>query len=246
MTSSLLSYSFTKFMTTNYAYRHIINAYSRDIIGVHHISVRSLKENTKIFDKDEYILQKETYDIPEYDAKIKTFKNKKMLVSDCDREYNDSANTLMALYVNEYNVHKMIIPTIYYWYYTGFEYNKCNKINKMIDVLEEEGRFGEIYTYEDYKYVYDRNRFLAWTMLFGKNIHHVALETNNVYQLTHKLMKDGYVFNNTLKCDTVFNISYKDKIIQSSLVELKTVYKFKDGSYKVPYTYLELIEKYDK
>jgi hypothetical protein len=140
----------------------------------------------------------------------------------------------------------MEIPTIYYWYYTGCEDNKCDKINKMIDVLEQEGTFGEIYSYNDYKYVYDRNKFLAWTMLFGKNIHHVALETNNIYHLTHKLMKDGYVFNNTLKCDTVFNVSAKNKLIQSSLVELKTIYKFKDGSRKIPYNYLELIEKYDK
>lgn len=243
MTSSLLSYSFTKFMTSNYAYRHIINAYSRDILGVHHVSLRSMKENTKIFDENEYVLQKNVFDVPEYDVKVKTFNNKKILNK--DYEYNDSANTLMALNVNEYNVHKMMIPTIHYWYYTGFDDNKCDKINKMIRILEEEGKFGEIYTYDDYKYVYERNKFLAWTMLFGKNIHHVALETNNIYQLTHKLMKDGYVFNKTTKCDCVFNLSNKNKLIQSSLVELKTIYKFKDGSRKVPYTYLELIEKYD-
>jgi hypothetical protein len=241
MTSSLLSYSFTKFMTCNYAYRHIINAYSRDILGVHHVSIRSLKENTKIFDKDEYELQKDIHDVSEYSAKVKTFKNKKLL-NYC--EYNDNANTLMALNVNEYNVHKMVIPTIYYWYYTGYEDNQCIKINNMIDVLQEEGRFGEIYSYSDYKYVYDRNKFLAWTMLFGKNIHHVALETNNIYHLTNKLIKDGYVFNHTSKCDNVFNVSVKDNIIQSSLVELKTIYKFKDGSRKIPFTYIELIEKY--
>lgn len=243
MTSSFLSYSFTKFMTSNYAYRHIVNTYSRDILGVHHVSIRSMKENTKIFSKDEYELQKKVYDVPEYDVKVKTFKNKKMLMN--DYEYNDNANTLMALNVNEYNVHKMTIPTIYYWYYTGFETNKCDKINKMITVLEEEGRFGEIYTYEDYKYVYDRNKFLAWTMLFGKRIEHVALETNNIYQLSYKLMKDGYAFNTTTKCNDIFNHSEKDKVIQSSLVELKTVYKFKDGSYKVPYTHIEFIEKYN-
>jgi len=248
MSSSLLSYSFTKFMTSNYQYRHIINAYSRDIVGVHHVTLRSMKENAKIFDdKDEYVLQKETYEAPEYNAKINMYKNKKVLTN---RYYNDNdndtANSLMALNVSEYNIHKMEIPTIYYWYYTGCEDNKCDKINKMIDVLEQEGTFGEIYSYYDYKYVYDRNKFLAWTMLFGKNIHHVALETNNIYHLTHKLMKDGYVFNNALKCDTVFNVSAKNKLIQSSLVELKTIYKFKDGSRKIPYNYIELIEKYDK
>jgi len=202
-----------------------------------------MRENTKIFSKDEYEQQQKIYDIPEYNAKIKTFKNKKLLMN--DYEYNDTANTLMALNVNEYNVHKMTIPTIYYWYYTGFEENKCDKINKMITILEEEGKFGEIYTYDDYKYVYDRNKFLAWTMLFGKKIEHVGLETNNIYQLTHKLIKDGYCFKHTTKCDNIFNFSKKDKVIQSSLVELKSVYKFKDGSYKVPYTYIELIEKYE-
>ncbi len=246
MTSSLLSYSFTKFMTSNYAYRHIINTYSRDILGVHHVTIRSMRENTKMFDENEYVLQKEVYDIPEFNVKVKTFKNRKALGKMSDIEYNDSANTLMALNVNEYNVHKMFIPTIYYWYYTGYENGGCDKLNKMIDVMDEEGRFGDIYTYDDYKYVYDRNRFLAWTMLYGKNIHHVALETNNIYQLSHKLIKDGYAFNHTSKCDNYFNMSVKDKMIQTSLVELKSVYKFKDGSRKVPYTYIELVEKYEK
>ena len=241
MSSSLLSYSFTKFMTSNYAYRHIINTYGRDIVGVHHVSFRSLKENTNLFDKNEYILQKETYEMPEYNAKIKTYKNNNSL-----SEYNDNTNILMALNLDEYNVHKMVIPTIYYSYYDGHEENRCDKMNKMIDVLEEEGKFGEIYSYNDYKYIYDRNKFLAWTMLFGKNMHHVALETDNIYHLSYKLLKDGYTFNKTSKCDTIFNVSLNKKVIQSSLIEMNTIYHFTDGSYKIPFTYIELIEKYEK
>ena len=113
----------------------------------------------------------------------------------------------------------------------------------MIDNVENKS-FGDIYTYNDYKYVYDRNPFVAWTMLFGNYINYVAFEVNDVEKLTYKMNHDGYRFQKS-KNGNIFNLSKDGKYMNSRLSPTNVSYKFEDGYQRIPYTFIQLVERID-
>ena len=211
------------------------------------------------------MIEKEKYDIPEYNVKINCWKlndltnieskNNSAYIGKYNKAYAENVEKSTAYggnysYCSEYarayeytGANSFIIPKIHNSYYIGYYTNQCDKINRMIDNIEH-NKFGELYTYNDYKYVYDRNPYVAWTMLFGNYINHVAFEVDDIEKLTYKMNREGYRFQ---KSDdgNIFHLSKDGKFMNSCVTSTNMLYKFVDGSQRIPYTFIQLVERID-
>jgi hypothetical protein len=257
---------FTKFKRLTPSYGEILLKYRKNIIGIDHISFHSLKKGHHAFDKYNYaLIEKEKYEIPEYNVKINCWKlndlinigtnNNSAHIGKYNKAYAENVNKSTAYggnysYYSEYahayqypGANSFIIPKIHNSYYIGYYTNQCDKINRMIDNVDNTP-FGEIYTYNDYKYVYDRNPYVAWTMLFGNYINHVAFEVDDIEKLTYKMNRDGYRFQKT-ENGNIFNLSKDGKFMISRVTSTNMLYNFVDGSQRIPYTYIQLVERID-
>ena len=118
-------------------------------------------------------------------------------------------------------------------------YYKGNDFPYIIQKLDT-NRFGDLFTYEDYQFIYKQNQYIAWTMLHGNYINHIALEVVDIYELMYIMRKD-YSFNNNN--DKIYNVSQDKQLIQSSTIAITCDYQFKDGIKKVPYTFIEFVQR---
>lgn len=120
---------------------------------------------------------------------------------------------------------------------------KDPEINEMINKVKEK-RFGDLYSYEKYLEINKKNQYLSWVLLHRDDINHIALGVRNIQELTEKLISDGFKMN----CvnNSVYNISRDKNLIQTSTISSQKEYKFKNGSYLVPYTFVEFIQRYNQ
>ena len=97
-------------------------------------------------------------------------------------------------------------------------------------------------TYKDYKILQQKNDYLAWTILHGHDINHVAISVDNIEETINKIKQDGTIkLNNE---DNPIEISSDGKLLQASTIADKILYKFSDGElHLVPYAFVEFIER---
>ena len=99
-----------------------------------------------------------------------------------------------------------------------------------------------INSYKDYRDLSEKNQYLAWTLLHGSDINHLALQVKNIEYFLFNLKKDPRC---TIGAD--LQVSKDGKLKQFSLQADKIEYKFPDGTYyRVPYTFVEFIERIDE
>lgn len=113
----------------------------------------------------------------------------------------------------------------------------------MINKVKEK-RFGDLYSYEKYLEINKKNQYLSWVLLHRDDINHIALGVRNIQELTEKLISDGFKMNYVN--NSVYNISRDKNLIQTSTISSQKEYKFKNGSYLVPYTFVEFIQRYNQ
>jgi hypothetical protein len=199
-------------------YSKILQTYSSNITSIDHIAFRSLNQAQNQFNKS-FIKQKEIYNFPQYNSMAEWYTGPEI-----SRVFNS-----FYLGVNS-DKH---IPTKY-----------KDKIYEMILLRSEYPNinYGDLYKYEDYHLVYNYNQYLAWTLLHGSTINHIALNVRNIHEFCEKLKEDGYKFNNS---NNIINKSEDKCLLQASLVADEIDYKFMDGVYKVPHTYVEFVERFN-
>ena len=98
----------------------------------------------------------------------------------------------------------------------------------------------KIFTYKDYLDIYEKNQYLAWTLLHKNDINHIAINVNDIEGFYEKLKDDC-----RLKISTDNQISKDKKLKQFSLQADKLRYNFSNGTYEVPYTFVEFIQRID-
>lgn len=150
-------------------------------------------------------------------------------------------------YFSEYNVEaEWYKVPIYNRIFNSYYLNNTNlyDINTIINkIFIENKRFGDLFTYNDYIQIYRLNQYLAWTLLHRNDINHIALEIDNIYDFTNRLIKDKYDIN--IVNNKIYNVLYDKKIIQTSIKAEYMYYKFINGIYKIPYTFVEFIQRLD-
>lgn len=99
---------------------------------------------------------------------------------------------------------------------------------------------GKIFTYKDYLDIYEKNQYLAWTLLHKNDINHIAITVNDIEGFYKKLKEDCRI-----KISTNIQISKDKKLKQFSLQADKIRYNFTNGTYEVPYTFMEFIQRID-
>lgn len=102
-----------------------------------------------------------------------------------------------------------------------------------------------INNFEDYKRIKNKNDYVAWTLLHGNDINHLAIEVKNIHEIIEKIRKDGTIqLNNE---DNPIKISKDGNLLQASTLADKIYYKFPDGEgHLVPYTFIEFVERLNK
>lgn len=94
---------------------------------------------------------------------------------------------------------------------------------------------------KEYEDIYNHSQYLAWTLIHGNAINHIALTHDNIERLFNNIRKDD-----KLTLATELQYSQDQKLIQFSLEADKIKYKFRngDGEY-VPGYFIEFIQRID-
>lgn len=101
-----------------------------------------------------------------------------------------------------------------------------------------------INTFQDYKNIQKDNDYVAWTLLHGSDINHIAIQVNDIEEIIHKIKEDGTVqLNNE---DNPIERSADGKLLQASTLADKILYRFPDGkNHLVPYAFVEFVQRID-
>jgi len=203
------------FNKTNANSSIVKTAYNKHILGVDHIAFRSLYKGMNTIDPSIYEKKSEVYNFPEYNVKANEY-------------YKTNKNA------KDYPLR------VFSSHYAG-EHHYSSRIRKMIHLLKT-NEFGEMYSYDDYLQIYNWNQYMAWTMIHKDAINHIAFQVDDLEKVTNTMIKDGFTFFQQ-SSGGALNISPDGNLLQSSHVSIKKLYKFTDGYYNVPYSFLEFVER---
>jgi len=134
-------------------------------------------------------------------------------------------------YLNSYQD----IPRVFVSSYQNPFYDQVDpeKVSYLIDYPHK-------ITFRDYQKIHDQNPYLAWTLLFHDKINHVAFEVKDIVEMTKKV-SEKFPLNNP---ENPIQISEDKKILQSSIKADMIDFKFYDKNEKVPFAFVELIERH--
>jgi hypothetical protein len=135
-----------------------------------------------------------------------------------------------------YKSNKQQIPRVFLSSYQSPIYDKNIDIEKINYFINNPNKI----TFQDYKNIQKQNQYLAWTLLFKNDINHLALQLTNIEQLIEDLSKNNFQLND--KTNPI-KISPDGGLKQTSLMADLIEYKFKDGIRKVPYGFVEFVER---
>jgi hypothetical protein len=102
----------------------------------------------------------------------------------------------------------------------------------------------KIESYRDYKNIQVDNDYVAWTLLHRFDINHIAIRTDNIYDLATKLKKDSNIeLNNP---EDPITVSKDGRLLQMSTKADTIEYTFPNGEVAdVPYTFIEFVQRID-
>lgn len=205
---------YNEYIVTTPSFVKVLEKYESDIIGIDHIAFRSL-EGPFILDK-KYELQEGKYYFENLNVEAVWFKNHNK-----DDKYN--------------------FNRIFSSYYLGTVTDEklSHKSKELVNnfIYKKELNID----YKTFKNLYEENQYIAWTLIHGSKINHVALQVRDIYELTSKLIKDGFQMN--INDNEIYNISNDKKLIQTSIMSDKNEYRFEDGTYKIPGSFVEFVER---
>lgn len=200
---------------TNSIFKYLKKNYILDS-KIDHIAYRSFEKKKKVnyLKSEGYKEQKDKYNFKRHNASAIWLKH--------DRE---------------------IIPRIFISGYNSI-YDDKNILASNLDIEKivyyinnEEAKI----SYKFYNEIYEKNQYLAWTLIFRDNImNHIAFNVKDIKCLYKKLKKDEII-----EISNNIQISEDKKLLQFSTKSEKNLVKFPDGKYYIPTYFFEFVERLD-
>ena len=153
-----------------------------------------------------------------------------------DKFDNPYANSLKKLNKGITGTPRIFIST-----YSGVNHDKnlknsdidLNKVNWHID------HPNSIMSFDFYKKIYEKNQYLAWTLVHRNNINHIGIEVEDIENTLEKVSK-LLPLNNP---NAPIQISEDKNLLQFSTKSTVFPIKFEEGTFEVPYQFLEFVER---
>lgn len=97
-------------------------------------------------------------------------------------------------------------------------------------------------TYQLYQDILKENQYLAWTLLFENQINHVAFLVSDIHEAQRQIIMDypEFKINNP---KNPIQISEDKNLLQFSIKADLIDFEFKDGTFKVPYSFIEFVQR---
>jgi len=203
---------------------------------IDHIAHRTFENDNVINDYTQkytqYYLENDKYNFEKQNAYAKwlNFNGNKF-----DNEYINSLHLFNKTIVGT--------PRIFISTYSGI-YNDPNFISSNIDLNLIDWHISnpnEKLSYDLYKKIYEKNQYLAWTLVFRNKINHIGIQVDNIENILEKT-KQILPLNNP---DSPLQISKDKKLLQFSTKSTLYPVKFKEGAFEIPRNFIEFIERKD-
>jgi hypothetical protein len=189
--------------------------YKKDIKGFDHIAFRSLEEK-HVINAQNLKRQDDIYEFPKYNSRAVWFKL-----------YNSRLN----------------FKRIFASYYLGVDNDRnLNKDDKKTVRFVLNNPSGKM-SYELYQRIHNKNQYLAWTLVHGHKINHVAIAVSDIKRLVDQLKRDGYELNEVN--NKMIHTGLDGKLLQASIKSDLVNYQFNDGVYMIPGSYVEFVQRID-
>ena len=149
---------------------------------------------------------------------------------------NDYANTL-----NNFDKRIKGTPRIFISTYSGVFNDDTIKYTD-IDLNQVQWHIDnptKLITYNLYKKLYKHNQYLAWTLLHRENINHIGIVVDDIHVIADKVSKI-LPLNNP---EAPIQVSEDGDLFQFSTKSINLPYDFIEGTYLVPYNFLEFVER---
>ncbi len=95
--------------------------------------------------------------------------------------------------------------------------------------------------FQTYNNILSKNQYLAWLLCFRENISHIALKVTDIYKVTELCKKNDIKLNNVNGNE--IKTSKDETLLQASTKADVVPFKFKNGFEKIPYGYIEFVER---
>ena len=132
-------------------------------------------------------------------------------------------------------------PKLFISTYKGVE-NDPNLINSNIDIDKIDFHIknpDSIISYKLYREIWEKNQYLAWTLVHRNNINHVAIEVTDI-NFAFEKVSAILPINNP---ETPIQISEDKNLLQfTTKSSLKSVL-FEEGPFNIPHNFIEFIER---
>ena len=207
---------FKSYVSETPSFSKIVTNYKSHIKGFDHMAFRNLKKDDMI---DETYLQKQTdlFEFKKYNSRAVWFKFKKELDPDFKR-----------LFVSCYkgieeddklsDMDREIVKDVF------------NNLDKKLD-------------HNVYQLINSKNQYLGWTIIHRNRINHVALLVDDIKKFIDILVNDGFEFNEVN--GEIIHTGLNGKLLQGSLMADPVKYEFSDGTYLVPGSFVEFVQRID-
>lgn len=186
---------------------------------------REYLKNNKIF-----YLENDVYNFPNYNVQA-TWLN-----VNGDKFNNSYSNSIHQLNDKIKGTPRIFIST-----YKGVE-TDINLKNSKLDLDEINWHINnkhELLSYELYKNIFEKNQYLAWTLLFRNRINHIAIEVDDISDIYEKTKKKLKINNPK----SPIQISEDGNLLQFSTKSGLYPCKFKEGYYEIPRNFVEFVER---
>lgn len=138
------------------------------------------------------------------------------------------------------NIGYNIMPEIYNFPRLNVNANWLRSENYRIFISQYINKYiPKINNYKDYEDIYSKNHYLAWTLIFGNDINHIALGVENIEKMYDILSSDS----NISKISNI-QTSRDGNLLQFGIDADLIWYTFPDGSRKkIPAYFVEFVER---
>jgi hypothetical protein len=132
-------------------------------------------------------------------------------------------------------------PKLFIFTYKGVK-NDPNLINSNIDIDKIDFHIknpDSIISYKLYREIWEKNQYLAWTLVHRNEVDHVAIEVTDI-NVAFEKVNAILPINNP---ETPIQISKDENLLQFSTKSTLKSVLFEEGPFNIPHNFIEFIER---
>ena len=147
-------------------------------------------------------------------------------------------------YINSLHMHENSIigtPKLFISTYAGKDCDK-NLVNSDIDFDQIEWHINNpngLMSYTLYEKINEKNPYLAWTLVHRNNVNHIGIEVEDIDMVANRVAQ----FLPLNSPDAPIQVSEDGDLLQFSTKSTILPFKFEEGSFEIPYNFVEFIER---